>query len=79
MGSVPKWRTLQVFVEWEGYRGAGEWTRTTDLLITNKLLRRLVVYRLSIDGYRCPAFERRSSAAIWPENASFRLTASRRR
>ena len=40
---VPKWRTLQVFVEWEGYRGAGEWTRTTDLLITNKLLRRPVV------------------------------------
>ena len=37
--SVPKWRTLQVFVEWKGYRGAGEWTRTTDLLITNKLLR----------------------------------------
>ncbi len=36
---VPKWRTLQVFDEWEGYRGAGEWTRTTDLLITNKLLR----------------------------------------
>ena len=31
----PKWRTLQVFDEWKGYRGAGEWTRTTDLLITN--------------------------------------------
>ncbi len=37
--SVPKWRTLQVFDEWKGCRGAGEWTRTTDLLITNKLLR----------------------------------------
>ncbi len=36
-------QTLQVFVEWKGYRGAGEWTRTTDLLITNKLLRRPVV------------------------------------
>ena len=31
---------LQVFDEWWGCRGAGEWTRTTDLLITNKLLRR---------------------------------------
>ena len=40
---VPKWRTLQVFDEWKGYRGAGEWARTTDLLITNKLLRRPVV------------------------------------
>ena len=46
---VPKWRTLQVFVEWEGYRGAGEWTRTTDLLITNKLLRGTVrVFCLSM-------------------------------
>ena len=36
---VPKWRTLQVFDEWKGYRGAGEWARTTDLLITKKLLR----------------------------------------
>ncbi len=40
---MSKWRTLRVFVEWKGYRGAGEWTRTTDLLITNKLLRRPVV------------------------------------
>ncbi len=52
---MPKWRTLQVFVEWEGYRGAGEWTRTTDLLITNKLLRRaggrvLLIYDAYIRG-----------------------------
>ncbi len=50
--SVPKWRTLQVFVEWKGYRGAGEWTRTTDLLITNKLLRGTVgVFLLIYDAY----------------------------
>ena len=49
---MPKWRTLQVFDEWKGYRGAGEWTRTTDLLITNKLLRGTVgVFCLSIDAY----------------------------
>ena len=37
--SSPKWRRLQVFGESKGCRGAGEWARTTDLLITNKLLR----------------------------------------
>ena len=34
--------TPQVFGAWERYCGAGEWARTTDLLITNKLLRRTV-------------------------------------
>ena len=33
-----KSQTLQVFDELKGCYGAGEWTRTTDLLITNKLL-----------------------------------------
>ncbi len=45
-----KWRTPQVFDEWKGCYGAGEWTRTTDLLITNKLLprNRGGVFRLSM-------------------------------
>ena len=43
--SVPKWQTLQVFDELEDCYGAGEWARTTDLLITNQLL-----YQLSYAG-----------------------------
>ena len=42
---MPKWQTLQVFDELEECYGAGEWARTTDLLITNQLL-----YQLSYAG-----------------------------
>jgi len=53
---VPKRRTLQVFGGYKICYGIGEWTQTTDLLITNKLLHRpllfgvLLIYDAYIKG-----------------------------